>query len=93
MALDRFAAYILTKNIKMSPVLSSKMAQKKGLKNAPIMFFFVFVLLQSSSFPPKRARNAVSTRKSRQQTGLKAIWHPLGCDLPMGLQDQESQNN
>ena len=36
----------------------------------PKKHFFVF--LKSSSFPPKRAKHIVSTRKSGQQTGLKA---------------------
>ena len=31
-----------------------------------------FAVLKSSSFPPKRVKNLASTRKSRQQTGLKA---------------------
>ena len=41
----------------------------------------IFVFLKSSSFPPKRAKKVVSTRKSRQQTGLKAI-RPSPC-LPV----------
>ena len=32
----------------------------------------IFAVLKSSSFPPKRVNNVASTRKSRQQTGLKA---------------------
>ena len=73
MALDRFAAYILANIFKITPVLLSKMAPKNGLKNVPKMQFFV--VLKSSSFPPKKVKNVALTRKSRQQTGLKAIWH------------------
>ena len=42
-----------------------KWTQKRA-KNA------FFVVIKSSSFPPKRVKHVASTRKSRQQTGLKA---------------------
>ena len=49
MALDRFAAYMLANNFKISQVLLSKMAQKKWtLKRAKHAFFIV---LNSSTFP------------------------------------------
>ena len=64
-ALDRFAAYIFAKKFKM--------AQKETERDSrTCQKCIVFVFLKSSSFPPKRAKNVVSTRKSRQQTGLKA---------------------
>ena len=71
MALDRFAAYILAKNVKISPVLySQNRPRKNGLQNVPKMHFLLSLLLLR--FPPKKAKCVVSARKSRQQIGLKA---------------------
>ena len=36
-----------------------------------------FVVLKTSSFPPKRVKSVASIRKSRQQTGLKAILYMI----------------
>ena len=71
MALDRFV--ILAQTIKIIPVFTVENGpEKKGLENIPKMHFSVF--LKSSSFPTRRAKNVVSTRQSREQTGLKAIY-------------------
>ena len=49
------------------------MAQKNRLENVPKVHFLLSLILLR--FPPKKAKCVVSARKSRQQIGLKAIWH------------------
>ena len=62
MALDRFAAYILAKTFKISPVLLSKMAQKKWTPKRAYNAFLV--ALNSSTFPTeKKTKCVVSARK------------------------------
>ena len=73
MALDRFAADILAKISLFALFYSKKCPPKSVVQNLPNMtlLFSLNLLL----FPRRGFKNVASTRKrSRQQTGLEAIW-------------------
>ena len=61
------------KKTKFPQFYSQKLPRKMDSKTCQkCIFLFSLNLLL---FPRKRANNVVSTRESRQQTGLKAMWH------------------
>ena len=66
---DRFVAYILAKQFKLSPVLWSNMAQKNVQKNVPNMH--LLFSLNLFLFPRNRSKMLFHP-ENRQQTGLKA---------------------
>ena len=57
------------------------MAQKKWTQKRAKNEFFVGLKSSFPLFPPKRVKHVASTRKSRQQTGLKANWHYLRLEI------------
>ena len=57
------------------------MPPQSVVANVPKMHFLFS--LKSSSFPRESIKNVVSARKSRQQTGLKAIWRYICCRVTL----------